>query len=116
MKNKATIAGFGTFLLAVPSITYGFLHGTNLFTLLLVFSGLIKMIVPVIIGLAVLFFLWGLMRYILQTDSVEGRAAARQIMFWGVITIFVMVSIWGFVNVLDGLFGLNTGAPTYPKL
>jgi predicted Na+-dependent transporter len=74
-----------------------------LISLLTVFTNL----VPVIIGLAVIFFLWGLAKYILKADDAEGRKSARQLMLWGVIIIFVMVSLWGLVRFVDSLFALT---------
>lgn len=72
--------------------------------------------IPVLIGLALLFFLWGLARYMLKTDDVEGKKAARSIMLWGVIILFVMVSVWGLVNFLGDSFNLDNNAPEYPQL
>jgi hypothetical protein len=80
------------------------------------FGGLIADIIPVIIGLAVLLFLWGLTTYILKQDSAEGRVGARNRMFWGVIIIFVMVSLWGFVALLDQTLNLDDTLPTSPTL
>lgn len=80
------------------------------------FAFVLERAFPVIISLAILFFLWGLTRYILKTDDVEGRKGARSMMTWGVIIIFVMVSLWGLVNFLDGLFGLDDIPPGFPEL
>ena len=38
-------------------------------------------------------------------------------MIYGIIALFVMVSVWGLVNVLSGTFGFTkTEAPTLPGL
>jgi len=74
--------------------------------------------VPVVIGLAILLFLWGLARYMLNQDDAEARAGARSIMLWGIVIIFVMVALWGLVNLLETFTGVGTGtarpAPTLP--
>jgi hypothetical protein len=39
----------------------------------------------------------------------QGRDEGKAIMVWGVVAIFVMVSIWGLVNILKKtIFGENT--------
>lgn len=79
-------------------------------------KSLINSAIPIIISLAVLFFLWGLVTYILNQDNEEARKAARQRMLWGIIIIFVMVALWGFVNILVSTFGLDTNAVPGPEL
>lgn len=68
-------------------------------------------IVPFIIGLAVFVILWGIFGYISHAGEEEKRAEARQFVVWGIIGIFFMLSIWGFVNVLDNSFNLRKTAP-----
>lgn len=103
------VAGFGVPALALAQPTF--------FSLLIGILVLINWLVPVVMGLAILLFLWGLMRYILQTDSVEGKEAARNTMVWGIVAIFVMVSLWGFVNLLEVITGVNAGTnPLWPQL
>ena len=72
---------------------------------LIINSPLVTRAVGILIGLAVLAFLYGLARYILRTDDAEGKQGAKNIMIWGVITIFIMVSIWGFVALLQDISG-----------
>ena len=72
-------------------------------------GNVINAAVPIVIGLAVLLFLWGLARYMLNQDDAEARAGARSIMIWGIVINFVMVAIWGLVGILAGLFGLSGG-------
>ena len=113
MKKRFIIPG-GVIVLLAPYAAYA---QTTLFTLIAAVRLLIQRTAPVVFSAAILFFLWGLAKYMLKTDDVEGRTAARQIMFWGVITIFVMASLWGFVNLLDRTLGLDTNnIPAYPAL
>ena len=72
--------------------------------------------IPVIITLAVLFFLWGLVTFILSSDDPEARDKAKSRMVWGVIIIFVMVSLWGLVNVLGHFFNLSNTAQNAPAI
>lgn len=76
---------------------------------------IINLIIPIIIALAVVYFLWGVFQYAIAGDE-EKKKSAKDTMIYGVIAIFVMVSVWGLVNILVGTFGLNTGAPDVPEL
>jgi len=77
--------------------------------------GVIKVLIPVAFGLAVLFFFFGIAKYIwsIGTDKEKGK----QIMVWGVVAIFVMTSIWGIVAFLGRSFGIKSAdAPTIPTI
>jgi len=64
----------------------------------------INLLVPVIIGLALLVFLYGLIKFIAAGGSEESIKAGKSLMFWGIIGLFVMVSVWGIVNIIYGSF------------
>ena len=51
------------------------------------------------------------MSFISKAADEEKRTEAKNFIIWGIIGIFVMVSIWGLVNILTGTirFGDNTG-------
>ena len=68
---------------------------------------LVNALVPIAIGFAVLFFFWGLAKYILNAGDEEKKKEGRSIMIWGVIALFIMVSIWGIVSVLADTFGVK---------
>ena len=77
---------------------------------------IITLAIPVLLGLAVLLFLWGLAQYVTKTGDVESREGAKQKMIWGIVAIFVMVSIWGLVAFLQTVFGVNTIVnPDWPQ-
>jgi len=62
-----------------------------------------------IIALAVAYFLWGVAKYILHSDDAKAREEGKNMMIYGVIALFVMVSMWGLVNLLDTtFFGLDS--------
>ena len=80
------------------------------------FGDLINIAGPIVVGLALLYFFWGLASYIFSSDDPEKKESGRNIMIWGVIALFVMVSVWGLVNVLSDTFNLETGAPDVPNI
>ena len=69
-------------------------------------------VIPLIIGLAVVYFLWGVLKYVTAGGDEESKGAGRDMMIYGIIALFVMVSVWGLVGVLKGTFNLSEGTPT----
>lgn len=69
-----------------------------------IFIGIINSLIPLVFGLALLAFLWGLSMLIFYAGDAAKRSEGKQIMIWGVIALFVMVSVWGLVNLLKETF------------
>lgn len=72
-------------------------------------------LVPVIIAIAVILFLWGVVGFITAGDDKEKRDNGRNMMVYGIIGLFVMVAVWGLVNILGDTFNLNKDAPKVPE-
>jgi hypothetical protein len=73
-------------------------------------QGTVGVILPFILSLAVLFFFWGLAKFIMS--SGEDKEKGKDIMIWGIIALFVMVSVWGIVALLSDTLGVSgTTAP-----
>jgi hypothetical protein len=70
-------------------------------------GALVQIVVPVLIALALALFLWGLVVFIFQAENDTARAAGRQRMVWGVIILFVAVSIWGIIALLYQISGVE---------
>lgn len=67
-------------------------------------GSLIYQAVWVLVAAALLVFLWGLVRFIMNLGS-EGKAEeGKNMMVWGVIALFVMFSIAGIIKVLQVAF------------
>jgi hypothetical protein len=72
-------------------------------------------VVPFIFAIALVAFLWGVFQYFIAGGAdEEKRKTGRSFIIWGIIGFFVMVSIWGIVNLLVGTF--NFGGQTRPSL
>lgn len=79
-------------------------------------DGLIVRLIPTLVSLAVLLFLWGVLKYVFAKSDPD-KKDARNFMIWGIVGLFVMVSIWGLVRILgDVVFGSGkaTGPGTFP--
>jgi hypothetical protein len=74
-----------------------------------------NVLVPVLFAVAFIVFLWGAFyTFIFGAQSEEVKEKGKNLMLWGLIGFFVMVSIWGLVNILTGTirFGNNSGVDT----
>jgi hypothetical protein len=67
---------------------------------------LFNSLVGLFILVALVSFFWGLIKY-LWSMGPDDAHKGLQIMLWGMIAIFVMVSIWGLVRLLQGTLGLG---------
>ncbi len=67
----------------------------------------IEQLVLVFAALALIVFLWGMVQFISHADSKERRVLGRQQMLWGIVGLFVVVSVWGFVQLMQGMFDVS---------
>jgi hypothetical protein len=72
--------------------------------------------VQVLIAVAVVLFLFGIVKYITSGDDEAKRKEAKNYIIYGIVGLFVMVSVWGLVGILTGTFGTNQGVPDIPNL
>ena len=100
-------------LYAMPVLTFAQI--TDIESAIGWFEAILAMLIPVIIALAVVVFLFGIFKYVTAKDD-NAKSEARSIILYGVVVLFVMVAIWGLVNILINTFGLDTGAPDVPEL
>lgn len=71
-----------------------------------------NVLVPVLFAIAFIVFLWGAFQtFILGANNEDTKEKGKNLMLYGLIGFFVMVSIWGLVNILTGTisFGNNAG-------
>ena len=79
----------------------------------LVISTINNVLVPVLFAVAFIVFLWGAFQaFIVGANNEEVKEKGKNLMLWGLIGFFVMISVWGLVNILTGTTGFTGGAPT----
>ncbi len=61
--------------------------------------------IGVLFVLALLLFFWGLFEFLWQKDNAEARKKGQQHMLWGVIGIFIMVAVFGIMNLIMTTIG-----------
>ena len=106
MKIIKKLIPFG--LLALPFAAGAVESINDLFNLT---EDIINKLAPLLIAIAVIILLIGIINYIRAGDDEEKRAKGKNEMIYGIIGLFVMVSIWGLVAILSGTFNLSTDIP-----
>lgn len=114
---KKFIIGASGFL---PVLVFAQTNFSSLSASIVSINNIINALIPLIIGIAVLLFLIGVLQYVTAGGDEEKRAAARGMIIFGIIALFVMVTVWGFVRILANTFFSGTdytiapGAPLAP--
>lgn len=70
------------------------------------FGTILSMVLPLIIAASVVWFVYSVFRYTIS-DYEAKKEEARDQIIWGIVGIFVMVSVWGLVGILRSTFNLN---------
>ena len=85
------------FLIFSPVLTLAQLTGVK--GLIEAVGGLINPLIAILVGLALLAFFWGLLKFVFKIGGDEkAEESGKTIMKWGLVTLFVMVSVWGIIN------------------
>jgi len=61
---------------------------------------IINPLIILLFALAMVYFIYGLVRYLLSSENEEIRKTSKQHMLWGIIGMFIMVSVFGIMNIL----------------
>jgi uncharacterized membrane protein YbhN (UPF0104 family) len=69
---------------------------------------IINPIIGIIFAAALVYFLWGLAMFIFSADDSAKRTQYKQHMFWGLIGMVVMVSVFAILAVGLRTFGVQT--------
>jgi len=80
--------------------------------------GFINNVIVFIMGATVLVFIWGIFKLVFSNRDSKEREQARGYIVWGIIALFVMVSVWGLVNLLISFFGfsvMGSMTPGFPS-
>ncbi|MBY0539224.1 hypothetical protein K2P56_02200 [Patescibacteria group bacterium] len=130
MKN-ALASGFVFSLLALLLTPQFVFAADTLIDVLCTLGGLVGLATPIVVALALFGFFWGLAMYMFslstggdtgahsaygQPATPQSKNAGRTIMIYGILVLFVMLSIWGIVNVLQVTFGVGGGAINPPRI
>ena len=119
MKKALAFTSAALATLALPLVSLAATNVSNLSDAgSFIINTINNVLVPVLFALAFIVFLWGAFKTFIIGSNDEGvKEEGKNLMLWGLIGFFVMVSIWGLVNILTGTVsfnnnsGINGGTP-----
>lgn len=80
---------------------------TSLESLIQDINRILKILLALLIGLAVLVIIWNIFIYIINGENEEKRREALKYITFATISLFLMVSIWGLVRILIDTFDID---------
>jgi hypothetical protein len=100
MKKK--IIAFGAILAVAPLFAFA----ASAFTIITTVNQILATLIPILITLAVVYFIWGVIQYTVSTDE-EAKKGARGKIIQGLIGLFVIVAFWGIIRLITNTFGVG---------
>lgn len=77
---------------------------------------ILNTIIPVLISLGVVYFIWGVIQYVIAGGE-EAKTKGRDQIIYGIIGLAVIIGMWGLVNIITNTFVPEGGsAPTLEPL
>lgn len=69
--------------------------------------------IPIVFGILVIAFFWGLVRFVMAAGDETARKGGKDLMIYSIIALFVAASIWGIVRWIGNIVGVDstTGIP-----
>lgn len=93
------------FVAGLPSFA---LAQANAFGILGTISNLMRIVIPLLITAALIYFIFGVIKYVIAKTG-DDKSEARDIVVRGVIGLFVILSIWGLVGIIQSTFNIGSG-------
>lgn len=78
---------------------------TNVNILGNIITFIVNPIVYLLIGLAVIYFLWGVLKFVHNADKPDKRVEGANHILWGVVGIAIMISVFTLVHVIKNTIG-----------
>jgi len=97
----------GASLLLFPVVSLAQVNTRNIESSIQALTRVGNLLVYLFLAIAVLVFVVGVIRYVLNRGGEESKKAGRDYMIWGIIGITVILSVFALANLLIGLFGLQ---------
>ncbi len=78
-------------------------------------KSILNSIIPLFFLVAIVYFFWGLVKFIMGAGDAKKVAEGKGIMIWGIVALVIMAALFGIINWLTNTVGIS-GANTVPTL
>lgn len=68
------------------------------------FLGITRSLIPIFVTMALVAFFWGTAKFILAAGNEEKREEGKKIIIYGIISLFVMITLAGILSFLQATF------------
>lgn len=72
-------------------------------------------LIALLLGVALVVFLWGVMQYISNAESDEARATGKRHMIYGIIGFVIMLSAVAILTIAANTFGIDASNIRLPE-
>ncbi|QQG42796.1 MAG: hypothetical protein HYW15_01130 [Candidatus Giovannonibacteria bacterium] len=86
-----------------------FAYAANVTSILAQLESVLNRVIPILMIVATIVFLWGVIRYVTAGGDEEKLADGRRFIIFGLVGLFVMIAIWGVVRAIVAQFGVGGG-------
>ena len=88
-----------------PTLAFAALDGIK--GLLRDVKDILKLVSPIVAAIAFIYFFWGVGQFILNSGEQKARDEGKQKMLWGIIALFVIMSIYGILVFFGFAIGID---------
>jgi len=71
---------------------------------------IVKPLIALMIGAGLVYFLYGVFVFLKSFDDETERAQGKKHMVWGIVGLFIMVGVYGIIQIVANTFGVSTAA------
>lgn len=90
--------------------------GTGLGKIICQLQQILNAIIPLLLALGVVYFVWGVVRFMIS-DAEEAKTKGKDQIIYGLVGLAVIISLWGLVAILVNTFHLGgQNAPAFNAL
>jgi hypothetical protein len=82
--------------------------GGAILSILGTIKNLLNVLIPILITAALVYFIWGVIRYIISADA-DKKEDGKRVAIQGLIGLLLILSVWGIIGIVQSSFGLGTG-------
>ncbi len=102
MNKFKKVVSLSAVLGAVPFFAFAVDADSILYTI----NRILNIVIPLLITIAVVYFIWGVIQYTISQDE-EAKKGARSKIIQGIIGLFIILAFWALVDVIGSTFGLQ---------
>lgn len=93
-----------------PIVSFAFSlaqSGTTFSTVITYIMEIIKLLIPILVGVAFIVFFWGLSKFILNSNKPEEIKNGRNKMMWGILMLFILITFNAIIGLMANEFEIK---------